>query len=296
MELNSMSWGTDLGGLNLDREGDIPVDEWTAFAQAHGGPLGYPEGLPALRLFNEFRPDLVRTHRINMRHNGPHVPGIGTSVPFIPADLHVCLLDKSQYGVELEIFVARYYGWTREEVFDVIGVATLDTLSEGLEYACTPKALEILRNWPDSNSDDGRFPSHWDKDLSVMTSGIDLTNPGMSEDEFDQLRSWYLRISGEVPPWLAFVGGLAPDFIKTQRLRWERALRVSPPAALPFYRLHYAVKHGQEDAIRENTLLGRGLGMTERDIVDTIIHGLLMSSGPANSGPVRRAIGDILNV
>jgi len=292
--VKELPWGKDLGGLDLDQPDVLTQAEWESFAELHGGPLGYPQGLPALSLWKEFRPDLVKTHRMNMRHSGPHVPGRGTQVPFIPANLQISILDRYELGIELEFSVAKDLGWSRDEMMDVVAVATLDCPSRGYELIASPRVLSMLRSWPDLTADPSHFPDHWHVDRSIMTSGIKLSEPGMTDDELELLADWYRRVAGEVPPWLAFVGRFAPGLVKAHRIRWERALKVSPPAALPFYRLHRAVEQGDEDGIRENTLLGRAFGMTDSEIIDTITHGLLISNGPAGGSVVRRAVEDIV--
>jgi hypothetical protein len=290
-----MPWGIDIGGLNLDEPFTLEPKEWSEFARVHGGPLGFPEGMPTLRMWSEYRPDLVKIHRMNMRHDGPHVPG-KAALPFITADLHTYLLFQWQYGVQYELVIGQNLGVSREEILDAIAVASLDTISRGLDSACTDTVRAMLRDWPDVNpSNSGCFPAHWPTDRSVLTSGIDLGEPGLTGAEKSRLEEWYLKATGEVPPWFGYMTAIAPGMVKTHRIRFERALRVSPPAALPFYRLHYAIQLRNEDAIRENFLLGRAFGMTDEDLRGTILHGLLISGGPTNGAYVQRALGGLFD-
>ncbi len=289
-----MPWGIDNGGLDLDRPDELDPEEWASFARAQYGPFGFPEGLPMWQLWSEFRPDLIKTHRMNMRHAGPHVLG-ATQLPFIPADLHLYLLTQFTDGVEYELRACQHFAWSRPEVMDVIAIAALDTVSRGLNDACTPVVMQMIRDWPDSSDTPEHFPAHW-RELGpeALTSGIDLTEPGMTDDEVAALRDWYLRVAGEVPPWFAFLNDMSRTYMKTQRIRWEKAMKVSPPALLPFLKMHFNVARCVPDGIREHVLLGRGLGMSKSDVVSTLLHGAMVGAGLASLSVVEGAVGDVL--
>lgn len=283
----------DNGGLNLDKPDEIEADEWTGHARAQFSGLGFPDGLPMWQLWKDYRPDLIKSHRMNMRHAGPQITG-QTRLPFVPADLHLYLLTQFTMGVEYELIACQNFGYSRAEVMDIIAVAALDTVSQGMNDACTPKTVDLIRGWTDPDVPGDHFPSNWKIDPDVMTSGIDLGEPGLTDAEASDLRAWYLRIAGEIPPWLELLDRDSRGYAKTQRIRWERALKVSPPAMLPFLQLHYNSSRANLEGIREQTLLGRGLGMTKDEVVATIIHGAMVMGGLGSLSTAERAVGDIL--
>jgi hypothetical protein len=63
---------------------------------------------------------------------------------------------------------------------------------------------------------------------------------------------------------------------------------------LPFLKLHYNVARCERNSIREHTLVGRGLGMTKQEVIDTIIHGAMVSGGLGGLAVAEQAVGDIL--
>jgi hypothetical protein len=288
-----MPWGLDNGTLDLDQPFEMTDEEWQALIKQRAEVLGHPDGFPMWQVWRRYRPDIIKSHRMNMRHAGPHIIGEG-SLPFLPADLHVYLLTQYKFGVEYELCAAQRLGWSRADIMDVIAVAQLTSISRGLNDSATPEVRRTLENWDDPESPPQHFPAHWYIDPGALISGITLTEPGMTDEEVELLRAWYLRVAGEVPSWFDFLAEYGRGLMKTQRLRWERALRVQPPAALPFYELHFAVVAGNGPGIRENLLIGKGLGMTKKELADTILHGSIVTGGRSALAIAERAVGDIL--
>ena len=64
---------------------------------------------------------------------------------------------------------------------------------------------------------------------------------------------------------------------------------------LPYLLLNHSAVKGDEDAIRENVLLGRALGMTSEQLLDSIGLAVLFA-GVEVLGPVERCAGDELGL
>jgi hypothetical protein len=64
---------------------------------------------------------------------------------------------------------------------------------------------------------------------------------------------------------------------------------------LPYLQLHWNVARGFRDGIREAALMGRGFGMTDEQLTDAVIWGMLYG-GPAAVSVATEATSDILPI
>src|SRR5262249_55954685 len=155
----------------------ITAEEWTAFAEAHGQLLGYPDGLPVYRLFHETgRPDVLKRLRLQLRAFPQGADG-RPRTPGLLADLHSYVLVNFQIGVEYAIRLAHRLGYTRDEVMDVFAVATFHTCSRGLSDTClNPTAMEEVSDWPaEGGGDRVAHPDGWVREPEALSSGLDFT-------------------------------------------------------------------------------------------------------------------------
>ncbi|MGH2926906.1 MAG: hypothetical protein ACRDL8_01745, partial [Solirubrobacteraceae bacterium] len=108
------------------------------------------------------------------------------------------------------------------------------------------------------------------------------------------LLSWYERTLHEVPRHASFLARYRPSLLKAYRDRYEHAIRDSlPKQMLPYLLLGHNVVRGFAGGIRENVLLGRALGMTREQLLDSICHAVL-HAGVEALDVVDEAAGDLL--
>ena len=290
-----MTLGRDVSSsLDFDSPDAISDEEWAAFTEAHGRPLGYPDGLPVYRLFHEGgRPDVLKRLRLQLR---AFPPG-GSERPLTPgllADLHSYILMNFQIGVEYALRLAARLGYTRAEVMDVFAVATFHTCSLGLSDTClNAAAMEQLRDWPDGP---GRAPQPdgWAFDREALSSGLDFTTLEMSPAEVELVREWYRRRTAEIPGWVEFLAGANPRLLKMLRNKFEHALTALPKQYLPFLGLGWEVIRRSPEGVREQALLARGFGMTRAQVLDAIMFAATTYGGPTALTIVDEAAGDVL--
>lgn len=287
-----MPWGIE-GGLDLDRPDAITAEEYEHYARTRCSHLGYPDGMPIWPIFRDYRPDLLKSHMQNLM-GGPGGWHAEYGDIYLMLDFHLYIIRSYVLGVYYELVGFQNMGWTRAEVLDTFAVVNLHAASMGLNEHMTPETLDILRNWKDPDVPPRHFPQGWVNDPELLRSGIDHSEPGMTDGEVKLLEDWYLRVAGEIPRWLPHLAEYNRPWLKTWRMRWENALKVQPSQMLPIYLLHYDMLRGYDDGVRENLLLAKGLGVSKDIALASIHFGGKTYGGTAPISLVDRAAGDVL--
>jgi hypothetical protein len=294
-----MALGRDLAdSLDFDTPDRITELEWFAFAEAHGRPLGHPDGLPAYRLFYEgSRPDVLKRLRLQLRAFPPG-PDERPLTPGLFADLHSYILLNFQVGVEYALRLLKRVGHTRAEVMDVFALATLHTCSLGLSDTClNHAAMDQLRDWPTTAAARARpeYPDGWAVDRDAFSSGLDFRNLDATSEEVELVHAWYRRWTGEVPGWVLFLSQHNPRLLKMLRNKLEHALTALPKQFVPFLGLGWEVTRHNPLGVREQLLLARGFGISREQALDAIMFAATTYGGPSSLSVVNEAAGDVLH-
>jgi hypothetical protein len=172
-------------------------------------------------------------------------------------------------GTLYEIVAARALGVTRAQTIETLALATLQggplAVNAFAEY-CD----DYVAEWPE---DEGgvRWPDGWAPDVASLRSGIDLDSDVLEEGELELIRGWYERMTRSVPAHLELLGELAPDALKTQRARFETAVRGALPAQLvPLLEANLHAIRLQSAPLRRSLLLARSLGVRRGEALATL--------------------------
>jgi hypothetical protein len=277
-------------GLDVSNPDVTTPEEIEAYRAEY---LGTNKGLlDSFEFWLEFRPDVLKRHKARTRHfrtaQEPDFPLVQ-----ILAAIHQYTIDAFAEGVAYEIRLAHSLGATRADILDTLSVAWIHAGHRGM-YAAAAYA-DYLRDYEDPEPAE-RFPAGWTLDPQALASGLDFSTRDASSEEMEQLRGWYVRTLGEVPPYVGLLAAHRPGLLKAYRSRYEHAIRDSlPTQMLPYLLLNYNVVRGFRDGIRENVLLGRALGMTREQLLDAICFAVL-HAGINALDPVEAAAGEILAV
>jgi hypothetical protein len=290
-----MGWGNDLG-LNLDDPETLTTLEFAELNRRHShGVVGnYPDGYPIWRMFAAFRPDVLKRHRMTMVGWGKtHAPTGMMAVAGI-ADLHLYVVLNFQTGVWYELPLARHQGYSREQVLDIFAVANLNTVGIGVTDAACPENLATLRDWPQEIENPVEFPDGWSVDPEAFRSGMDFSEPEVSDDDIANIKSWYERNLGELPGYVSHLIEYDPVYLKVHRNRWEHAIKALPKQMMPYLLLHLDLARGFGDAVREDVLLAKAFGMTKEQVISTISFAAMVYGGFGAVALADRVSGDIL--
>ena len=93
-------------------------------------------------------------------------------------------------------------------------------------------ADDYLADWPEDEGAGVAWPEGWAPDPDRLRSGIDLGSDELEPGELELIRGWYERTEGTVPAHVELLAATAPAALKTQRARFETAVRGALPAQL----------------------------------------------------------------
>lgn len=272
-------------GIDLLRP-DITTDEEIAQFRAFYDHVKKEQNR-SYEFWLEFRPDVLKRHKLR---TATYREGPSDACGALAA-LHQYVITAFEDGIVYEIELARTMGASRADILDVISVAFIHSGHPGM-YLVSRHA-DVLRS-VEEEGHDGAFPSHWRFEPRAFDSGMDFGSIECSPEDVRRLVAWYERTIGEVPRHVRWLARERPNLLKAYRNRYEHAIRDALPAQmLPYLMLHYNVSRGFGEAIRENVLLARALGMTRRDVLNAICSAVLHAGEEAFT-VVDEAAGDVI--
>jgi hypothetical protein len=248
--------------------------------------------LDSYEFWIEFRPDVLKRHKARSRYL------FGDEAALYPLQLqllaiHQYAIEAFRGGIGYEIRLAQSNGAQRTDILDALSVAFIHSGHAGM-YAARAAAAEALRGYQDPPLTD-RFPPNWDVDPKAYDSGMDYSTRDASRADIDSLIDWYERTLGEVPRSAQLLAKHRPGLLKAYRNRYENAIRDVPKQMLPYLLLNHNVVRGNADGIREHVLLGRAMGMTTGQLLDSVTMAVLFA-GIEVLGLVEQVAGDLLGL
>jgi hypothetical protein len=256
--------------------------EWEAWAEGERARRGFVQ--PAFELLADLgRHDVVKRWLAGLQQC-PLESGIPPNMLFI----HYYAISGFVPGVIAEIKFGRH---TKDEVGEALAVALLHSFGIGM-FAVAPEVREYLRTYQGPSTPIA-WPDGWAPDADFLRAGLDFSTLEMLPGELELLESWYVRVTGEVPRHVRFLGELRPSVLKAYRNRFENTLRVLPKQVLPWLQVHYHALARNEEGLRDNLLLAKGFGLTQTQIVDALVWAMLYGNVEVVS-LVDRAAGDVI--
>ena len=186
--------------------------------------------------------------------------------------VHTYLVLGMGKGALYEIITMRELGASRAEIMETIALGALHGGPRGVN-AFAEVADDYLHEWQEEDGTATRiaWPAHWAPDVARFRSGIDLTTDELLPGELDLVRDWYRRAYGEVPAQVDFLARVAPRAFKTQRARFETAVKGALPAQLvPLLTLHLSAIRLWPTPLRRSIQLAKALGVRRREVVSTL--------------------------
>jgi hypothetical protein len=278
-------------GLDLSRPDEMTDAEVTQFRKSY--ELSHGSVLDAYDFWLDHSPRVVKSHRIQAYYSasdeGRAVPLHGTL-----GFLHLYTVLGYDFGIEYEARHARSLGATKRSVLQIFELAFIHCGPRGIHRARLAVG-DLLASWPDTGDDmTASFPPGWSRDPQFLPLSLDLTSDQLTPHEEASIRDWYTRLAGEVPKYVDFLVPGRPGLLKAYLDRLGRAMRGPlPRQILPFVQLQMDVARGNPAGIRENALLGRGLGMTDDQLYEAAAWGMLYG-GPASLSLAYDALSDVL--
>jgi alkylhydroperoxidase/carboxymuconolactone decarboxylase family protein YurZ len=199
-------------------------------------------------------------------------------------------------GALYEIVTMRKLGASKAEVLEALAFGAFHGGPRGLN-AFAAIGDEYLRAWheaPDAVSGI-EWPAGWAPDVDRLRSGIDLSSDELLPGEDDLIRSWYLRMHGEVPAHVEFLARTRPAGLKTFRARYETTVRGALPAQmLPLLALHLHALQLEPLPLRRAAQLARALAVTPEQLLTALLWAGVYG-GDAVLETAFEAVGDLLS-
>ncbi len=186
--------------------------------------------------------------------------------------VHTYFVLEMGKGALYEIITMRELGATRAEIMETIALGALHGGPRGIN-AFAEVGDEYLRKWQEDADAVSRvaWPAHWAPDAERFRSGIDLAVDELLPGELELIRDWYRHTLGEVPPQVDFLARVAPCAYKTQRARFETAVKGALPAQMiPLLMLHLSALRLWPKPLRRSLQLAKALGVRRREVVSTL--------------------------
>ena len=284
------SAGTIQDGLDVSNPDVTTPEEIAAFHEAY--ERTNKGRLDSFEFWIEFRPDVLKRHKARSRFFFGEQAG-QYPLPGQLLAIHRYAVEAFTGGIGYEIRLARSNGAQRSDILDALSVAFIHSGHAGM-YAARAEATDALRQYEDPPVTD-RFPPGWEVDPHAFRSGMDYSAREASQGDIAALMEWYERELGEVPRSAQLLARYRPNLLKAYRNRYEHAIRDSlPKQMLPYMLLNHNVVRGNADGIREHALLGRAMGMTTEQLLDSVSLAVLFA-GIEVLGIVEQAAGDVLD-
>jgi alkylhydroperoxidase/carboxymuconolactone decarboxylase family protein YurZ len=224
-------------------------------------------------------------------------PVVGAPLPLAAALLmfiHTYIVLGMGKGALYETITVRELGVTRAEILETIALAAFHGGPRGIN-ALAEVADEYLREWPEDDGASGiEWPAGWAPDVGRFRSGIDLGSDDLLPGELELIRDWYRRTYGEVPAHVDFLGQVAPRVLKTQRARFETAVRGALPAQMiPLLVLHLSAVRLWPRPLRRSIQTARALGVRRGHVVTALLWAAVYG-GDVVMETAFEAAGDVL--
>jgi alkylhydroperoxidase/carboxymuconolactone decarboxylase family protein YurZ len=198
-------------------------------------------------------------------------------------------------GALYEIVTMRNLGATKAEVLEALAFGAFHGGPRGLN-AFAPIGDEYLREWHDApGAVTGiEWPAGWAPDVGRLRSGIDLSSDELLPGEEELIRSWYLRMYGEVPAHVELLARTRPAGLKTLRARYETTVRGALPAQmLPLLALHLHAVQLEPKPLLRAAQLARALAVTPGQLLTALLWAAVYG-GDAVLETAYEAAGDLL--
>jgi hypothetical protein len=271
-------------GIDLLNPTETSEEELAAFRDFYTNRLGYM--LPALDFWLENQPEVLKRYRLQAAFSeSKPITALGM--------LHYYAVYAYEDGVLYEIRNSRAWGATKAQVLETLAVAFIHAGPRGMRFVASA-ATEEMRGYEHSGQE-MQFPEGWAPDPDALRSGLDFTSPDLSAEERRALDDWYLRVVGEVPGWVTFLGEHRPQVLKAYRARLENSIRDAlPKQVLPWLLIQLNTARGFREGIREWGLVGKSFGMEDADIVDAVVWGAGYGGGGDSVTIARDALAPVL--
>jgi hypothetical protein len=279
--------------------------EWRRVRQQYDDLLG-PGELDELFRFvpfmREIRPDALKRYRLCV-DTATQGTGLADGMPNPPvASLvsgHFYATLPYPEGVLGDLSVARQIGGTKQEVADIMALAFLHSGPCGMN--ATAKACDArMREWDSDAGETGvQWPDGWTVDSGAFRCGIDfdrdVESSGLSAEELNMIEAWHLRVQGEVPAYVTFLGKWHPLALRAFRARYETSTAGwLPKEFIALCHVHLAACWTRADALRRTLRMAKYFGVKKDQAVQILSLSMLYLGDIAMDGALE-GVDEILD-
>jgi hypothetical protein len=265
-------------GLDLTNLDETTEEEKASFRAHYAAQFGYSH--QGLNFWLDHDPAVLKRYRLWCALNLP-VNGLSRML----GSGYLAYYSSHGY-VEGTRYAGLWQTTNKARTREHIAIAFLHCGPMGMETMA--KAMEGLE-WPEEDEPLEYTPPYL-PDPAAFSTGIDFSDPELTDEEYEKIKAWYMKYLGELPGYVEFLGSYRPAMLKAYRNRIENMLKVSPKQLFPLALLHFHILEGHGAGIRENVLLARGFGVYRDDLMNHIGNALVYA-GPEGASQVQEVVG-----
>jgi alkylhydroperoxidase/carboxymuconolactone decarboxylase family protein YurZ len=269
------AWGTS-----------VTPDEWAAIREGYDRLMG-PGRLDDIFQFVPFmyriRPDALKRYRLFV-DTVTQGRGLEDGMPNPPvASLvsgHFYVTLPYPDGVLGDLFVASRINGTKQEVADILALSFLHSGPFGMNVIAHECQADLDR-WVEGDNATGiTWPEGWNIDASAFQCGIDfeavVDDTDLSGREYDLIEAWHLKVQGEVPAYVTFLGAHFPRALRAFRARYETSTGGQLPRQfIALCHVHLSACWGQTGSLRRSLRMARHFGVSKDHAVQIMALAML---------------------
>jgi hypothetical protein len=277
-------------GLDLSKIGEITPEEVDANLASVWHWRGPLYEMYANSLMLDYAPDFAKLHRwASDMYGRPEVVNV---ITLSVQNVHTYIHQGWETGILNEFHTLRRNGMKKSQLMELVMFAQLSAGMRGLGhvYHAVGSILPVFEDPPVP----APFPDGWDVDPAAFKCGLDLSTREMTQNDINNLTTWYEQAIGFVPDSIVFGLKHHPEFVKVHRAKWETAIRTLPKQVVPYMMLRHHTITGNREGLREAALLAKSWGITSEWIVKGITNSAFYFTGFDGLYAAQDAVDDLL--
>jgi hypothetical protein len=246
--------------------------------------------LYANSLMLDYNPAFAKLHRWGSDFFGR--PSRVNIIMFSVQNLHSYIYYGWETGIRNEFTTLRRNGMPLNQLMEIVMFTQMYAGMRGLGHVYHAVG-DYLAVWGPPEAE-LPIPDGWAPDREAFKAGIDMTTRSLTEQDKQNITAWYEKTIGYLPNSYAWGFKYHPEFIKTNRAKWENSIKTLPKQVAPCMMLRHNMILGDRQGLRESGLLAKAWGVSNDQIVKSLMISTMYFTGFEGLYAAHDALDDLL--